>query len=149
MAYKLHKNYNDFFYEIGPGKNNGLQTQFDIYYLCLMVGLRYNKIGTEDMLKSDAFSKEFIEAYRESKHKIIALLIQTEIERRKINQNIQTEVEKLISEIIDYENKDSISKKGIEYLNLYAAAGFEKIQCNIDDNNHLEYFFKEYLKLIE
>lgn len=149
MAYKLHKNYNDFFRKLNPNRN-GFNTLFDIYYLCLMIGLKYKKIGSTDMLKSDAFSKEIIDAYKDSKYKIIALLIQTEMERNKrIDQDNQHEVEKLISEIIDYESKDHISDKGVELLNLYAASGFEKIQSNINDNNHIENFFQEYLELIK
>lgn len=144
MAYRLHKNCMDFFKNI-----NGLSTQFDYYYLCLMMGFKYKKLGKKEDIKKDSFTKEIIEAYKDSKYKIVGLLIETEIERRGINKNIEYEVEKIISEIIDYNSKDNISDKGIELLNLYAAGGFEKIQSNIEDNENIEYFMQEYLDLIK
>lgn len=151
MSFKLPKEAREYFKLIEDADSQSLKfaVKFDMYYLCLMVGLNNRKLATEDKVETEAFITYYPEGFYGDKSLPIAgLLIDAEMERKAIEPSDRTSIEALILELIDHQKTTKLSDKGIERLNQYAARGMEIIRDNIPKTRELETFLVHYYKLL-
>ncbi|OKH41419.1 hypothetical protein NIES2101_34355 [Calothrix sp. HK-06] len=123
-----------------------IETKFDIYYFCLMLGLatgRYskNKEGTE-------FIDYFIADYASYQTLIIGLLVITELNKRGIGIKERNEISSLFKEFIDTATRTNLTDEAIDKLNGYASGGYEYLTEKIDTKPyHVEEFLITYYNL--
>lgn len=124
-----------------------IDTKFDIYYLCLMLGLATgkfsnNKEGTE-------FIDYFITDYASHQTLIIGLLVITELHKRGIEIKERNEISNVFKEFIDTATRTSLTDNAIEKLNGYASGGYEYLTEKIDTKpHHVEEFLITYHSLL-
>lgn len=141
------KQYFQFINEKASGDNK-FKLAFDYYYLCLMVGLKNQRLGNKDKVSPDYFIDYFPGTYSNISEIVIGLLISTELNRRAIDANNRDNLEQLILELIDHNSPNRLSAIGIEYLNCYAAGGLEIIIDNIPTSKSLPGFILLYHDLM-
>lgn len=147
MGFKLPKEARSYF-KLIEQRDNKFKILFDMYYLCLMVGLSRGKLGKLDEIESADFLEGYPQSYVDMAPLITGLLINTEMERQGINAEDRTSVESLILQLIDKDSNTKLSEKGIELLNSYAAGGMNIIRENVPKTSALETFLVYYHRLL-
>lgn len=150
MGFVLSEKAIEYFKSVDLRKDGGakFKIMFDVYYLCLMMGLHQRKLGSLDQLKRDAFIDYYPEVYRDKAELITGLLIDAEMDRKAIHENDRKSIEKLMLHLIDHMSVTKLSSKGIEQLNLYAAGGINHIFDYIPNTQELEIFLLRYYELL-
>lgn len=121
---------------------------FDVYYLCLIMGLHQRRQGSNDQISKTAFIDYYPEVYRDKADLIAGLLIDAEMERKGILSEDRKSVEKLMLKLIDHMSITKLSGYGLRLLNLYAAGGINHIHENIGNTHELEVFLFQYYELL-
>ena len=109
--------------------NDPIDSKFDLYYLCLLVGLagrRKSNPKTEGRKATDLVNY-FIEDYKPSQFLIISLLIVAELGRLGINLDERKSVRKRITKLVKPNSQSGLTDYGMEMLNQYASGGFDLI----------------------
>ncbi|WP_135556448.1 hypothetical protein [Paenibacillus cymbidii] len=149
MAFKLPKGAADYFRLIKeqPGGVK-FKYDFDIYYLCLMVGLAKRKLGDIDRIRPDHFTDSYPGPYADKLYLIAGLLVDAEMDRKKIESHNRDSIQNLILSLIDHEEPTKLSSNGFDFLNRYAAGGLDIISDNISRTRELEAFLVHYYNLL-
>lgn len=124
--------------------DNKFKLAFDYYYLCLIAGLKNQRLSNKDKVSSDYFIDYFPGTYRNISEIIVGLLISAEMNRRDIDVNNRDNIEQLILELIDHNSPNKLSDIGIEKLNCYAAGGLEILMDKIPRTKSLPAFIMDY-----
>ncbi|MCL6597497.1 MAG: hypothetical protein K6T81_02010 [Alicyclobacillus macrosporangiidus] len=122
------------------------QYDFDAYYLCLMAGLHFRRLGKPEMV-GNAFIDHYPGAYVDAAQSIAGLLIDAELDRQQILQT-RDSIEKLIISLLDLRSKTFLSDEGMNLLNRYAAGGLELIRDRIPPTPDMEVFLVHYHNLL-
>ncbi|RUT07627.1 hypothetical protein DSM106972_018870 [Dulcicalothrix desertica PCC 7102] len=124
-----------------------IDTKFDIYYFCLMLGLATGKYNnTKD---GSEFVDYFVKDYASHQTLIIGLLIRAELFKRGIHITERDEVSNLFKKFIDTATRTQLSDEAIEKLNGYASGGYEYLAGEIDTKpHHVEEFLITYHNLL-
>lgn len=117
---------------------------FDAFYCCLMVGLDGRRYGRADQLESTAFINGYPEDFRGQAELIAGLLVDAELERQAILPNDKKSIEQEMVRLLDLKSATRLSAKGDNLLNLYAAAGFEKLDELLVPPDNVEDFMVAY-----
>lgn len=124
-----------------------LDTLFDQYYLCLMVGLDRRALGREDEMESDRFIERYPSDYQNQSDVIAGLLINAELHRKDIHKEDRSTIEQEMLMLLDHQSPTRLSDAGMQLLNRYAAAGFKVIRDEITPPQNLEEFLVLYHSL--
>ncbi|MDC0453363.1 hypothetical protein OAL95_01245 [Alphaproteobacteria bacterium] len=158
MPFKLHPEAEYYFKNIKIKKTSkvnsaeSISTLWDMYYLCLIIGMKIDDSLDPDLqekIKSNqVFIKKYVKEYENIKFIIISLLIKAESKKLGIDMSEKEHVIKLI------ENNTSaeypyISALGANSLNQYHYLGFEHLKNYIDKPVTEALFWKNYLNLIK
>lgn len=122
---------------------------FDKFYLCLIVGLDARELGLEDELEDDRFIEGYPNEYQNQAELIAGLLIDAEMDRRRISSEDRVSIERLMIDLLDPQSGTRLSAEGLKLLNRYAAHGFSMIRDRIAQPDTLENFLVGYYQLLQ
>jgi hypothetical protein len=117
---------------------------FDAYYCCLMAGLNARKVGASDELDSDPFINSYPDDFKGQGDIIAGLLIDAELDRKGINAEDKTSIEREMVKLVDPTSATRLNSEGNKLLNLYAAAGFSILQDKMMPPSTIEEFLVAY-----
>ena len=130
-----------------------ITTQFDIYYLCLMLGLATGRRSTpknNDEKQPNEFIDYFIDDYKPVRRLIVGLLILSELKQLGLELDEKNDVQDVILKFIDSESPTSLSEEGMKELNRYASGGFDYLAEQLDSKPfHAEEFLRTYTKVLK
>jgi hypothetical protein len=140
----------EYFKTVELRKDQGpkFKVMFDVYYLCLMMGLNHRRQGTMDQITKAPFLDYYPEVYRDKSDLIAGLLIDAEMDRKAIEASDRKSVERLMLQLINHMSVSKLSRNGQKILNLYAAGGMNYIHENIPNTQELEVFLIKYYQLL-
>ena len=128
MAFKLKEQAFKWFKHID--RVPPLNTQFDLYYMCLLVGLVSGK--PDNPGQSQDFVDHFVGDYKPYKRIIVGLLLHVELKHFGIALSESDEIKQKIELLFD-STDNMLTKDGFEKLNSYASGGFNIIFSHIVD----------------
>ena len=106
-------------------RDQPLEIQFDGYFLCLLLGLKYGRrVGLSNIKTNTFLSTGFPQRYSEASRLLSGVLISVEIERQGITFENKAAVQNIIETLID---GDQLSSVGHQRLNEYAHGGFDQL----------------------
>lgn len=146
MSLKRPKGMRAYFKNIQERTDGGarFETDFDQFYLCLMVGLDDGHLGKESDLEGAEFVKVYTSAYRPYAPVLAGMLVEAEMRRSGIPAT-KTAVQREILDIIDVSaGGTELKEDATTLLSRYAARGFEIIQKAIPKPQTLEDFLVAY-----
>lgn len=120
---------------------------FDAYYCCLLVGLDGRRQGRAADLEPAEFFRGYPESYRPQAELIAGLLVDAELRRQDILPDDKDSIEAEMVRLLDLKSQTRLSAAGDELLNLYAAAGFQKLDERMPAPSTLEDFLVGYHRL--
>jgi hypothetical protein len=123
MSFKMRGEVEDWFKHIF--KTGPIQTKFDLYYFCLMMGLATGK--TEPATNAVEFVGYFVGEYKQAQRLILGLFVLAETNRLGLDVSERKEVQSLINTYLDPANPAQLKEEGFARLNDYANAGFSVI----------------------
>lgn len=123
MSFKMRVEVDEWFRHIF--KQGPIQTKFDLYYFCLMMGLAEGK--SEPATNAVEFVTYFVGDYKQAQRLILGLLVLAEIARLGLEVSDRTEVQSLINKYLDPSSPAQLKEEGFARLNDYANAGFTAI----------------------
>ena len=144
--FKMRPEVDDWFRHIF--KKGPIQTKFDLYYFCLMMGLADGK--SEPTESAVEFVDYFVGDYRSSQRLILGLLIVAEAARLGLGLSDRAEIENLMNKYLDSANPAQLTDAGFSRLNDYANAGFVAITEGLQGAkpHQVETFLQWYAKEI-
>ena len=128
-----------------------IQTKFDRYYFCLMLGLAKGR-KSSPVNSSDAtdFVDYFVNDYKDSQRLIIGLLIRAELSRLGINVTEKDAVRKLFIDLVNPSSPNHLTDLGMDRLNEYSSGGYDYLAEKLDSKpHHVEEFLRTYAKLLK
>lgn len=153
MPFRLINNAERWFQNIGVNKGiKTFDTKFDIFYLCLMLGLAGRNKNPDIKTKEtsdlvDVFPKDY---QGRNANMIIALFLRRELEEAKVNLVDKNSVNKNISQLIDPDSPSKLSDEGMKALNQYSYGGFDLITSNfLERPRYMEIFLPMYHDLLK
>ena len=147
MPFRLPKKCRSYFADITGGRDGTkLDTLFDGFYLCALVGLAQGKLDTNADLEPGAFVDNYPSDYSESGDYIAGLLISAEAKRQGISPSDADALERLMTQIVESQSKTRLSAYGENLLNQYASRGIDVMIENLAGHTSLEEFFKDYFE---
>jgi hypothetical protein len=147
MGFKMPKDAREYFKLIDKSDFK-FKIMFEKYYMCLMIGLKYAKLGQSNKSEAGDFIDYYPEIYADKSDLIIGLLIDAEMRRQDISAEDRPGVEGLILKLINHNSNTRLSEHGIELLNLYAVFGLEVIREKISKTAEMETLLVHYFNLI-
>lgn len=148
MPFRLPKKCRSYFADITDRSDETkLDTLFDGYYLCALVGLAQGKLNENDPdLESTAFVDNYPSDFAESGDYIAGLLISAEAKRKGIPANGANALEKVMTKIVESQSRTRLSPYGEELLNKYADWGINVMLEKMMGHTSLEEFFQDYFE---
>ncbi len=146
MTLRRPKGMRDYFRDVQGRTDAGarFETDFEQFYLCLMVGLEDGRLAPESELEPAEFTKDYPAPFQPFAPVLAGLLVDAQLRRQDIPRtkaNLQSEVSKLI----DAGNASSrLNTEATKLLSRYAARGFTIIQAAIPKPRTLEDFLVAY-----
>jgi|TARA_B100000315_G_C14200596_1_gene417499 hypothetical protein len=130
------------------GISKNFSTLFDMYYLCLMMGLAANHKG------DDPDSGDLIEywptEYASYSNFIIGLILIAEARGKGINIKEKSSTTEHLNTFLDSEELSRLSlKKGFKEANRYANGGCEIMRQKLEPPHYLGEFLKRYQELLK
>ncbi len=151
MSLRLPNTAAEFFVHVPEYPLTGVRfMDIDKYFACLMLGLRAGELGREEDLATPtflAYGAGYPDAYKPAADFVSGLLVDAEIRRNNINPNDRDQIEGETVKLLQPRSAMGLSEKGIDFLNRYAARGFEHLQAEMGAPRSLEVFFLEYARV--
>lgn len=145
MSLRRPKGMEKYFADI-QGRSDGgarFETDFDQFYLCLLVGLDDARPAEESDLETAEFTRNYTVPYRPFAPVTAGLLVEAEI-RRQGGENSKEALQREFANLIDMEGGGThLNGEGTTLLSRYAARGFELIR-DIPRPSTLEDFLVTY-----
>lgn len=147
--FRMRQDTEDWFSHIKDQKP--IQTKFDIYYFCLMMGFASSRYSNPNKKCSEYtdFVDTFVQDYRPYQTLIIGLIVRTELSRLGIDINEKDEIRKLLLELVNPNTQTNLTDKGMDKMNEYASGGYDYLSEELDSKPyHAEEFLITYTKLL-
>ena len=147
MGFKIRNTAKEWFKHIR--KKDGLETDFDVYYFCLMAGLS----GNQKEAPTDA--TEFIDYYpgdyKNSGRLLVSLLLKTELDRLGVDLSEKKNVREVIKRLVSTNTRTYLSDEGTKLMDSYSYAGFDVIReaFHSDPPRSLEIFLPRFRELLQ
>lgn len=143
MSFRMRPEVDEWFKHIF--KKGPIQTKFDLYYFCLMMGLATGK--SDSAQSAIEFVQNFVGDYRPVQRLILGVFLIAEMSRLGLELNDRKEVQALINKNLDATDSAHLSSAGFERLNDYAHGGFGVIAESLGSKPyHVETFLQWYAK---
>jgi len=143
MSFRMRPEVDEWFKHIF--KQGPIQTKFDLYYFCLMMGLAAGK--SESVPSAVEFVQNFVGDYKGVQRLVLGVLIIAEMSRLGLELNDRKEVQDLIAKYLDATDVTHLSVAGFERLNEYSHGGFNIIVESAGSKPyHVEPFLQLYVK---
>lgn len=120
---------------------------FDAYYTCALIGLDGRRQGRAEQLEPEEFSKVYPDSFKGQAELIAGLLVEAELARQDIQPDDRASIEGEMVRLLDPRSSSRLSSEGDRLLNLYSAAGFEKIESILPPPDNLEDFLVAYQRV--
>lgn len=146
MSLRRPKGMKDYFKDVQGRTDAGarFESDFEQFYLCLMVGLDDGRLAPETDLEPAEFTKDFTAPFQPFAPVLAGLLIDAQLRRQDIprtKEKLQEEVGKLV----DVGNSSTrLNAEATKLLSRYAARGFNLLQDTIPNPRTLEDFLVAY-----
>jgi hypothetical protein len=128
-----------------------IQTKFDLYYFCLMIGLATGRRSdpTKRCHNVTDFVDNFVKDYKPYQRLIIGLLIRAELSRLGVSVTEKDEVRKLFVDLVDPLSSTNLTDVGMERVNEYSSGGYGYLAEKLDSKPyHVEEFLRTFTKLL-
>ncbi|MGU3387836.1 hypothetical protein ACLBYG_25280 [Methylobacterium sp. D53M] len=148
MTLRRPKGMREYFKKIQGRVDGGARfdTDFDQFYLCLMVGFDDGRLAPETDLEPTEFVKGYTAAHKPYASIIAGLLVEAEMRRQGVPITKET-LQREFRGLIDMgDGGTHLKEEGTKLLSRYAARGFELIRESIDAPRTLEDFLVAYHK---
>lgn len=109
-------------------KTGPIKTDFDLYYIFLLVGLGKGRSEAIESGRVNNFTKSYPIAYHDSRSKIAALLLYSDLKDSGFEVDNRAIVKSKISKILSSDSQTFLSDEAIEKLNRYANGGYRVIK---------------------
>ena len=126
--------------------NAPFQYKFDLYYLCMMLGLAE---GRREDVSGNEFIDYFIDDYKNAKRLVGGLLVLAEMKRLNIDVTEKKDVRRVVGELFDSTSPTGLSEYGIKQLNSYASGGFATLSESREKPHHSDELILDYLHRVE
>lgn len=149
MDFRLRRDTQEWFKNISGQKP--METMFDQYYLCLMLGLASGRTSPPTKRCPDCSDlvDAFVSAYRPYQRLIIGLLLIAELGMYGISVAEKEDVQRILLELVDPNTPTNLTDKGMEKLNEYASGGFDYLSESLESRPyHVEEFLKNYVGVL-
>jgi len=123
--------------------NDALKTKWDLYYLCLMIGLASSKTSPLTSSRGD-ITDNFIADYKKSKNLIISLFICAELKNLGIEFSDRAMAKEILNKYLDPHQSASLSNQAFQRLNEYSYGGFLVLAERQSKPNELATFLMQY-----
>ncbi len=144
MPFRMRSDVDDWFRHIS--KREPIQTKFDLYYLCLLIGLASGR--SDRPTNAGEFVDDFVKDYKPMQRLIIGLMLVAELNRLGIDLSERGEVQRQISRYLDPNNPANLTEEGFNRLNAYASGGFNYlVERHADKPRNIEEFLQIYVQL--
>jgi hypothetical protein len=149
MSFFAPKGMLDFFKGVGHAKSDGTQfgTQFDKYYLCLLIGLDARRLGQPSDLESAEFIRAYPQDYSAQAEIIAGLLIDAELDRQAIGPTDRESIQQEMLRLLDHNSATRLSESGEQLLNQYAAGGLTILRDRLPSPQSLPDFLRAYVQV--
>lgn len=149
-SFQLRLDVDNWFSNINKEKTQQIQTDFDLYYFCLMMGLATkSKNNPGERYKCRDFIDYFVSDYKSQQNLIIGLLIRAELENLGISLEEKDAAKKQLLKLIDPSSQTNLTDEGIDKMNGYASGGFDYLREKMGSKPyHLEDFLQRYVKIL-
>ena len=166
MSFKLvEKKYNDdegnfidskeFFKKIRSGSDTDnaspIKTDMDNFFLCLLIGLKENKIeDTKSYKFHGSFTSKYIDSYLNVKPLITGLLLSKIMMEEKIDKNEKNKIKESLKIYLDTNDPSNLSAKCFDVMHSYYLGGYNILlkKFNFKAPDEISVFFDKYNKLI-
>ena len=150
MAFYLRNDTEQWFSHIKDQKPY-IETKFDIYYFCLMLGLAAGrKCPVTGKSEATEFQKNFVKSYIPVQKLIIGLLIKSELRRLGINPTEKDQVYDLLTGIVNPDSSTKLTESGVTRMNEYASGGYDILSEEIPIKPYnVEDFLRTYTALLK
>lgn len=132
-------------------RNSGYyKMDFDLYYLCLLVGLTARR--QEEFGKSEGADlvEHFPGEYKASGGLIAGLLVCAEIEGKGIALEERDDVRRELRRLLDPESPSRLSDEGVLLMNRYASGGYDYICERLEEPpRDVAAFLPRYMELLK
>lgn len=147
MGFKIRNSAKEWFKYIR--KKDGLETDYDVYYFCLMAGLAANQ--KESPTDVTDFIDYFPDDYKNSSKLIVSLLIKTELDRLGVDLSEKKNVREVVKRLVSTNTGTYLSNEGIKLMDSYSYAGFDVIKeaFHNDKPRSLEIFLPRFIKILQ
>lgn len=127
-----------------------IETKFDIYYFCLMVGFSRNyKSSISGKSEVNEFQKNFVKAYLPVQRIIIGLLLDTEMRRLGVLPTEKHLFHKILTDLVDPDSATKLTELGLTRLNEYVSGGYEILSESISTKPYsVESFILQYVEVL-
>ncbi len=147
MGFRIREDAKKWFKEVRGNRDNNFDTDWDIYYYCLMAGLlSENKIDVPNTIE---FHESYTKRYLPRAKLLIGLFLSKEIKKMGVSFDNKKEINQVISKLIDPLSPNFLKDEGLKEFNKYAHAGYEELCDNMEKPYTLEDFlisFDNYIK---
>ena len=126
------------------GKTCILKDNFDIYYLCLMIGISF---GTTKEPEEREITRDFSKTYKPLSSLLIGILISTDSSTTALET--KHDVIDHLQNMIDTDSNSNLSPEGETLMNRYVQGGFELLSEHIPEPRNEVVFLLEYKKVLE
>ena len=128
--FKIRESCRDYFKPIRKQRN---LTDFDLYYFCLVLGLKKRQHSEPSMAGGSVsvFTTNFTTEYVPTKELIISLVVCAEAERHGLEMTEKKSVVQLFERLTDGDSITRLSSAGAEAMNSYASGGFDFLRENL------------------
>ncbi len=144
MPFRLPKKCRTYFSDITGREDSKLDTLFDGFYLCALIGLAQGRLNPSPDLETTAFIDNYPSDYTESGDYIAGLLIAAEIKRKQIPESDANAIEKLMTKLVESQSRTRLSSEGENLLCQYAARGIDVMYEKMAGHTSLEEFLLDY-----
>jgi hypothetical protein len=150
MAFRLRQDVEDWFSQIH--KQKPIETKFDLYYFCLMLGLaagRSSQPSARCSNISEGFVDNFVMAYRPYQRLIVGLLLTAELSSLGVTLDESDFVRKKLLELVAPNAPTNLTEVGMAKLNEYSSGGFDYLTEHMEAKPyHVEEFLQSYAQLV-
>ena len=144
MAFKLSKENRNWF----KGISKNFTTKFDMYYLCLMMGIASNNKSEAD--DAGDLIEYWPAEYSNYSNFIIGLMLYVEAKNKGINITKKSTTIEHLNTFLDPDEQSKLSsKKGFTEANKYAHGGCEIMMSKLQAPHLLGEFLKRYQELLK
>lgn len=147
-SFRIRHDARDWFSKIKKQKPP-INTEFDLYYLCLMMGLASKNKSTPDPSHSADFVDYFVSDYKSQQNLIIGLLIQAELSDKGLTLDDKNQAKKILVKLIDPNSITNLTDDGMNKMNAYASGGFDYLQSKISKPYFAEEFLIRYVEILK